>query len=110
MVPLLTAGPSSPPSVAITMLLYLVQVLFVLLVIPLKGSLGVPFQGIEDASPAKKTFQSQNMEDVALRFVSDSGVCETTPGVHQMSGYITVGTNMSMVRIRWLLLLITCSC
>ncbi|KAJ3569949.1 hypothetical protein NP233_g4713 [Leucocoprinus birnbaumii] len=43
-----------------------------------------------------KTFQSQNMADVGLRFVSDSGVCETTPGVHQMSGYITVGQNMSM--------------
>ncbi|KAF9452095.1 alpha/beta-hydrolase [Macrolepiota fuliginosa MF-IS2] len=36
------------------------------------------------------------MADVNLRFVSDSGVCETTPGVHQMSGYITVGPNMSM--------------
>ncbi|KXN82867.1 Carboxypeptidase S1 [Leucoagaricus sp. SymC.cos] len=49
-----------------------------------------------DVLPVKKTFQSQNMADVGLRFVSDSGVCETTPGVHQMSGYITVGQNMSM--------------
>ncbi|EPQ50550.1 alpha/beta-hydrolase [Gloeophyllum trabeum ATCC 11539] len=32
----------------------------------------------------------------ALRYVNDSGICETTPGVHQMSGYIEVGTNMSM--------------
>ncbi|KAH9479646.1 Carboxypeptidase S1 [Psilocybe cubensis] len=41
-------------------------------------------------------FASVNNPDVSLRFVSDSGVCETTPGVHQMSGYIDVGTNMSM--------------
>ncbi|KAF8184810.1 alpha/beta-hydrolase [Pholiota molesta] len=41
-------------------------------------------------------FASTNNPDVSLRFVADSGVCETTPGVHQMSGYIDVGTNMSM--------------
>jgi len=41
---------------------------------------------------------SRYMEDVKLRYVVDSGVCETTPGVHQMSGYIDVGENMSMVR------------
>ena len=34
-----------------------------------------------------------------LRFVKNSGVCETTPGVEQISGYIEVGTNMSMVRL-----------
>lgn len=43
-------------------------------------------------------FSSRTLQDVNLRFVTDSGVCETTPGVHQMSGYIDVGTNMSMVR------------
>ncbi|KAN0139051.1 putative carboxypeptidase S1 [Lactarius tabidus] len=31
-----------------------------------------------------------------LAFVTNSGVCETTPGVNQYSGYISVGTNMSM--------------
>ncbi|TFK31316.1 alpha/beta-hydrolase [Crucibulum laeve] len=41
-------------------------------------------------------FSSSLLDDVDLRFVSDSGVCETTPGVHQISGYIDVGTNMSM--------------
>jgi hypothetical protein len=35
-----------------------------------------------DGSPVKKIFQSQNMKEVGLRFVSDSGVCKTTPGVH----------------------------
>lgn len=37
-------------------------------------------------------------EDVAsgatLSFVTNSGVCETTPGVNQYSGYISVGNNM----------------
>ncbi|KAJ8473161.1 hypothetical protein ONZ45_g16398 [Pleurotus djamor] len=41
-------------------------------------------------------FLSKRQEDVKLRFVKDSGVCETTPGVGQMSGYIDIGTNMSM--------------
>ena len=43
-------------------------------------------------------FKSEIMADTKLRFVRNSGVCETTPGVNQLSGYIDVGTNMSMVR------------
>ena len=34
-----------------------------------------------------------------MRFVKNSGVCETTPGVQQISGYLNIGTNMSMVSI-----------
>jgi hypothetical protein len=34
-----------------------------------------------------------------IRYVKNSGICETTPGVTQISGYIDVGTNMSMVRL-----------
>ncbi|KAI0708402.1 alpha/beta-hydrolase [Earliella scabrosa] len=41
-------------------------------------------------------FKSEIMADTKLRFVRNSGVCETTPGVNQLSGYIDVGTNMSM--------------
>jgi hypothetical protein len=29
-----------------------------------------------------------------LSFVTNSGVCETTPGVNQYSGYLSVGPNM----------------
>ena len=29
-----------------------------------------------------------------LSFATNSGVCETTPGVNQYSGYFSVGTNM----------------
>ena len=31
-----------------------------------------------------------------LKFVKNSGICETTAGVNQYSGYLTVGTNMNM--------------
>ena len=33
-----------------------------------------------------------------LEFVKNSGICETTPGVNQYSGYLSVGTNMNMCR------------
>ena len=58
-----------------------------------------------DAIPSFKTdsihrrFASRNNPDVSMRFVKNSGVCETTPGVQQISGYLEVGTNMSMVSI-----------
>lgn len=45
------------------------------------------------------TFKSEAQQDVGLRFIRNSGVCETTPGVDQLSGYIDFGTNMSMVRL-----------
>jgi hypothetical protein len=32
-----------------------------------------------------------------LRYKANSNICETTPGVNQKSGYVTVGQNMSMV-------------
>ena len=47
-------------------------------------------------------FTSQIQEDVKLRFIKNSGVCETAPGVLQMSGYIDIGTNMSMVSFAYL--------
>lgn len=52
------------------------------------------------STPSRSTgsFKSQIQEDVGLRFVRNSGICETTPGVEQLSGYIDFGTNMSMVR------------
>jgi len=40
---------------------------------------------------------SQKFKDTNLRYVKNSGVCETTLGVTQYSGYVEVGKNMSMV-------------
>ncbi|KAI0783201.1 alpha/beta-hydrolase [Abortiporus biennis] len=50
----------------------------------------------QSTSPSLQVFNSQIQNDTSLRFVQNSGVCETTPGVQQMSGYIDIGTNMSM--------------
>jgi len=33
---------------------------------------------------------------VKMELVTNSGICETTPGVNQYSGYLSVGTNMNM--------------
>ncbi|KAL0574094.1 hypothetical protein V5O48_007853 [Marasmius crinis-equi] len=42
------------------------------------------------------TFQSASLSGAGLRYVKDSGVCETTPGVGQLSGYVDIDTNTSM--------------
>ena len=47
--------------------------------------------------PEYETFTSTTQPGVGLRFIRNSGVCETTPGVGQLSGYIDFGQNMSMV-------------
>ncbi len=31
-----------------------------------------------------------------IEFTTNSGICETTPGVNQYSGYLSVGTNQNM--------------
>ncbi|KAF9262605.1 alpha/beta-hydrolase [Marasmius fiardii PR-910] len=59
----------------------------------LGGALGKPV--LENRAVQKKSFTSELMPNVGLRFVKNSGVCETTPGVEQLSGYIDIGTNMS---------------
>lgn len=41
--------------------------------------------------------QSKAHNATGIRYVKNSGICETTPNVTQISGYIDVGTNMSMV-------------
>ena len=51
------------------------------------------------AAGTRVEYASRVVEGAALRGVKDSGVCETTPGVGQMSGYLDVGENMSMVRV-----------
>ncbi|KAG0696239.1 Alpha/Beta hydrolase protein [Suillus ampliporus] len=40
--------------------------------------------------------QSKVHNATGIRYVKNSGICETTPNVTQISGYIDVGTNMSM--------------
>lgn len=62
------------------------------------------------ASPAPK-FDRRSFEEIdgtnytvfehaatggQLKFVTNSGICETTKGVNQYSGYFSVGNNMNM--------------
>ncbi|KAL0064076.1 hypothetical protein AAF712_008935 [Marasmius tenuissimus] len=61
----------------------------------ISGTRGVPTTQSQSRAIQKRSFQSELLPDVGLRFVKNSGVCETTPGVEQMSGYIDIGTNMS---------------
>lgn len=60
-------------------------------------AVALPAGESQDITPSIVKFKSKLQPDVGLRFVQNSGVCETTPGVNQMSGYIDFGTNMSMV-------------
>ena len=42
----------------------------------------------------KYTIFNHAATGATLSFVTNSGVCETTPGVNQYSGYLSVGPNM----------------
>ncbi|KAL0064592.1 hypothetical protein AAF712_008411, partial [Marasmius tenuissimus] len=56
----------------------------------LYGARGVPAAQSHPRAIEKRSFQSELLPDVGLRFMKNSGVCETTPGVEQMSGYIDI--------------------
>ncbi|KAL5497683.1 hypothetical protein ACEPAH_2614 [Sanghuangporus vaninii] len=62
----------------------------------LRGVHASPVDGHPLTSSVHTVFKSRQQNDTKLRFVRDSGVCETTPGVGQISGYIDIGPNMSM--------------
>ncbi|KAI0073558.1 alpha/beta-hydrolase [Panus rudis PR-1116 ss-1] len=50
----------------------------------------------DDLTPVHEVVTSNILDDTKLRFIANSGVCETTPGVQQMSGYVDIGTNQSI--------------
>ena len=54
---------------------------------------------LSETATVHTRFTSEKNPNVSIRFVTNSGVCETTPGVHQISGYLEVGKNMSMASI-----------
>ncbi|KAI6002114.1 Alpha/Beta hydrolase protein [Pisolithus albus] len=49
-----------------------------------------------DAGSPHTRFTSTKFNGTDLRYITDSGICETTPNVTQYSGYVEVGKNMSM--------------
>ncbi|KAJ7253703.1 alpha/beta-hydrolase [Mycena haematopus] len=48
------------------------------------------------AYATRHTFNSAAVTDSGLTYVKNSGICETTPGVGQISGYINIAQNASM--------------
>ncbi|KAN0094565.1 Alpha/Beta hydrolase fold [Tylopilus felleus] len=61
------------------------------------GAASVYASPLHDSFKARQlTFQSRIQNDTNLRYVANSGICETTPGVTQYSGYINIGKDMSM--------------
>lgn len=71
--------------------------------------LGIVLSGLVSASPIagkdKRSFVERDgvnftvfehaTTGTRLEFVTNSGICETTKGVNQYSGYLSVGTNMN---------------
>lgn len=74
------------------------------------GSLAVGSPVPSDAPKDKRSFVERDgtnftvFEHAAtgakMEFVTNSGICETTKGVNQYSGYLSVGTNMNMYVLR----------
>jgi carboxypeptidase C (cathepsin A) len=53
-------------------------------------------QSIRKRKDARLSVFEHAQTGSSLRFVQNSGVCETTPNVQQYSGYLSVGANMNM--------------
>ncbi|KAF8848062.1 alpha/beta-hydrolase [Acephala macrosclerotiorum] len=53
-------------------------------------------RSIEVRDGVSHTIFEHESTGASIDFVTNSGVCETTPGVNQYSGYFSVGQNMSM--------------
>ena len=53
-------------------------------------------RSIEERDGVKYNVFEHAATGAKMRFVKNSGICETTPGVNQHSGYLSVGTNMNM--------------
>ena len=67
------------------------------------GAVSVHTSSLQDSLGTRQMskFRSQIQNDTNLRYIANSGICEATPGVTQYSGYIDVGTDMSMVSKIW---------
>ncbi|KAF7291863.1 Alpha/beta-hydrolase [Mycena indigotica] len=59
-------------------------------------SFALSFAISASAASTKHTFRSQTVADGSLAYVKNSGICETTSGVGQVSGYINLTKNASL--------------
>ena len=65
-------------------------------------------RSFEERDGVKHTVFEHADTGVKIDFVTNSGICETTKGVNQYSGYFSVGTNASMSIISLFNLVSTC--
>ena len=74
------------------------QSLAVALGVALLSAVGCSAAAVTDTSEADvyTTYQSTIFQS-GLRYVENSGICETTPDVHTVSGYIDIAKNQSLV-------------
>ena len=72
--------------------------LAVALGVALLSAVGCSAAAVTDTAEAAvhTAFQSSKFQ-AGLRYVENSGICETTPGVHTVSGYIDIAKNQSLV-------------
>lgn len=49
-------------------------------------------RSFEERDGVKRTIFEHEATGATLSFVTNSGICETTPGVNQYSGYLSVGS------------------
>lgn len=63
------------------------------------SAVGCSGDSLSETTPASVVhteFHSSKF-NAGLRYVENSGICETTPGVHTASGYIDIAQNQSLV-------------
>lgn len=53
-------------------------------------------RSVEDRNGVMHTIFEHEATGAKIDFVSNSGICETTPGVNQHSGYLNVGGNENL--------------
>lgn len=63
---------------------------------PLPGSASKDKRSFVERDGTNFTVFEHAATGAKMEFVTNSGICETTPGVNQYSGYLSVGTNMNM--------------
>jgi hypothetical protein len=47
----------------------------------------------------KRTLFEHEATNSSIDFVTNSGICETTPGVNQYSGYLSIGSEYQITRL-----------
>jgi hypothetical protein len=58
-------------------------------------------RSVEVRDSIEHTVFEHDATGAKIDFVTNSGVCETTPGVNQYSGYLSVGSMINQLQVCW---------